>query len=61
MVPEEVTSKASCSHAYGRPLRLYRLPADLLALTDPHAVVATGTRLPEDVENWSAWVAKEKP
>jgi hypothetical protein len=47
--------------AYGRPLRLYRLPADLLALTDPHAVVTVGTRLPEDVENWSAWVAKEKP
>ena len=51
----------SVNDAYGRPLRLYRLPADLLALTDPHAVVTLGTRLPEDVENWGAWVAKEKP
>ena len=47
--------------AYGRTLRLSRLPADLLALTDPRAVVVVGTRLPEDVENWAAWVAKERP
>jgi hypothetical protein len=47
--------------AYGRTLRLSRLPLDLLSLTDPRAVVAVATRLPEDVENWSAWVAKEKP
>jgi hypothetical protein len=46
--------------AYGRRLRLRILPQDLLALTAPHVVV-TGTRLPEDVENWMAWVAKEKP
>ena len=47
--------------AFGRRLRLSLLPADLLALTDPRAVVVVGTRLPEDVENWSEWVAKEKP
>lgn len=47
--------------AYGRKLRLSRLPRDLLALTDPRAVVIVGTRLPEDVEDWAAWVAKEKP
>jgi hypothetical protein len=47
--------------AYGRKLKLSRLPADLLSLTDPRAVVVVGTRLPEDVENWAAWVAKEKP
>lgn len=47
--------------AYGRKLRLYRLPPDLLSLTDPRAVVVVGTRLPEDVENWAAWVAKERP
>lgn len=47
--------------AYGRRLRLRRLPADLLALTDPRAVIVVGTRLPEDVENWSAWVARENP
>ncbi len=47
--------------AYGRRLRLSLLPPDLLALTDPRAVVVVGTRLPEDVENWTAWVAKETP
>jgi hypothetical protein len=53
--------KEPVSDAYGRPLRLHRLPADLLALTDPRAVVINGTRLPEDVESWSGWVKKEKP
>ena len=47
--------------AYGRRLRLSMLPADLLSLTDPRAVIVLGTRLPEDVENWAAWVNKEKP
>jgi len=47
--------------AYGRKLRLSRLPADLLALTDPRAVVVVGTRLTEDVENWAEWVARERP
>jgi hypothetical protein len=47
--------------AYGRRLRLTRLPPDLLALTDPRAVVVVATRLPEDVENWPAWVARERP
>lgn len=47
--------------AFGRRLRLSRLPGDLLALTDPRAVVTSGTRLPEDVENWNAWVAREAP
>ncbi|MGE6756868.1 MG2 domain-containing protein [Corallococcus interemptor] len=47
--------------AFGRKLRLSRLPADLLALTDPRAVVVNGTRLPEDVVNWNAWVAREAP
>lgn len=47
--------------AYGRRLRLSLLPGDLLALTDPRAVVVVGTRLPEDVENWAVWVARERP
>jgi len=47
--------------AYGRRMRLSVLPQDLLALVDPRAVIVVGTRLPEDVENWAAWVAKEKP
>nr|WP_199729160.1 MG2 domain-containing protein [Corallococcus sp. CA053C] len=47
--------------AFGRKLRLSRLPSDLLELTDPRAVVVSGTRLPEDVVNWGAWVARESP
>ncbi|HEY0190927.1 MAG TPA: MG2 domain-containing protein [Kofleriaceae bacterium] len=47
--------------AYGRRLRLGRLPGDLLALTDPRAVIVDATRLPEDIENWPAWVGKENP
>ncbi|WP_233601931.1 MG2 domain-containing protein [Corallococcus sp. CA047B] len=47
--------------AFGRRLRLSRLPEDLLSLTDPRAVVVSGTRLPEDVVNWGAWVARESP
>ncbi len=47
--------------AFGRELKLSRLPPELLALTDPRAVVVSGTRLPEDVENWGAWVAREAP
>jgi hypothetical protein len=47
--------------AYGRRMQLWRLPADLLALTDPRQVVVAATRLPEDVENWPAWVARERP
>ena len=47
--------------AFGRPLRLHRLPGDLLAMTDPHEVVLDGARLPEDVENWIQWVHQEQP
>lgn len=46
--------------AYGRALRLVLLPPDLLALIDPRVVVG-GARLPEDIENWAAWVARERP
>ena len=45
--------------AYGRPLRLTWLPNDLLSLTAPHEVVLDSTHLPEDVENWTAWVRTE--
>ena len=47
--------------AYGRRLRLHQLPPDLLALTDPRAVVLDSTHLPEDVEDWARWVAEEQP
>ena len=51
----------SVKDAFGRRLRLHRLPADLLALTDPRQVVTEGTRLPEDTENWTQWVQRRKP
>ena len=47
--------------AYGRELRLHRLPHDLLVLTDPRAVVLDSTRLPEDIEDWIRWVHEEQP
>ena len=47
--------------AFNRRLRLHLLPGDLLALTDPRSVAIDGTRLPEDVENWTAFVVKEQP
>ena len=47
--------------SFGRRLRLHRLPYDLLELTDPRQVVVVGTRLPEDVENWTEWVSRRKP
>lgn len=53
--------KESAKDAWGRRLRLHRLPMDLLALTEPRQIVVNGTRLPEDQQNWSQWVAKEKP
>lgn len=53
--------KESARDGWGRKLRLHRLPADLLALTEPRQVVINGTRLPEDTQNWSQWVAKEQP
>lgn len=46
---------------YGRPLHLSVLPPDLLALTDPRHMVRDGARLPEDLENWPAYVAEEAP
>ena len=56
-----VEDKRPAKDAWGRPLRLSWLPEDLLAMTDPREVVVDGTRLPEDVDNWSTWVRKERP
>jgi hypothetical protein len=53
--------KEDVRDGYGRRLRLHRLPADLLELTAPQAVIVDGTRMPEDVENWAQFVAREKP
>lgn len=46
---------------FGRPLHLSVLPQDLLAFTDPRVLVSDATRLPEDIENWPAYVASESP
>ncbi|MDP2317033.1 MAG: MG2 domain-containing protein [Pseudomonadota bacterium] len=46
---------------FGRPLHLSTLPSDLLALSDPRFMASDGARLPEDVENWSVYVAAEAP
>lgn len=54
-------SGTPATDAYGRRLRLGDLPNDLLALVDPRVVVVDGTRLPEDVENWTQWVREERP
>lgn len=45
--------------AWGEPLHLDRLPPDLLMLADPRGMVLDAARLPEDVENWQAFVAEE--
>lgn len=47
--------------AFGRPLELGILPGDLLAMADPRMVATDGTRLPEDIDNWTAWVVEESP
>jgi hypothetical protein len=47
--------------AFGRRMRLHRLPDDLLMLADPRQVVSDGGRLPEDVENWVKWVKNRRP
>jgi hypothetical protein len=47
--------------AFGRRLTLSGLPSDLLALTNPRRVLSNAARLPEDVEDWAAYVAKEQP
>lgn len=61
----ELWKKALAAHPaedpFGRSLRLGRLPQDLLALTAPQVMVDDAARLPEDIDNWSAWVAKENP
>ena len=53
--------EAAVLDAYGRPLRLHHLPSDLLDMTAPHNIAADGTRLPQDLENWGQWVAREEP
>lgn len=47
--------------AYGRPIQLHQLPLELLDMTAPHHIAANGTRLPQDLENWQQWVAREEP
>jgi hypothetical protein len=58
---EKGPDKDAAHDAWGRRLRLHRLPYDLLSLTEPRQVVVVGTRLPEDTENWNSYVNKERP
>jgi hypothetical protein len=58
---ELALKKKPATDAFGRSLHLSLLPPDLLALTDPRLMVADGTHLPEDVENWPNFVAQESP
>lgn len=60
---DEVLEEAKASgqpivDGFGRPLGLTLLPPDLLAQTAPRQVVADSRRLPEDVQNWPAWVVE---
>jgi hypothetical protein len=61
----ELWEKALAAHPardpFGRTLHLSVLPQNLLALCDPRVMVADAARLPEDVENWPAYVAEEAP
>ncbi|MEO0605580.1 MAG: hypothetical protein AAF211_29380, partial [Myxococcota bacterium] len=44
---------------FGRPLTLSVLPRELLGQVDPRQMAMDGTRLPEDVVNWVAYVDTE--
>ncbi len=58
----EATLKAHpTSDPFGRDLHLSVLPQDLLRFTDPRVLVSDAARLPEDIENWAAFVASESP
>ena len=46
---------------FGRPLHLSVLPADLLPFTDPRVLVSNAALLPEDIENWPAYVGSVAP
>jgi hypothetical protein len=58
---ERVLKAKPAEDPWGRPLHLSTLPGDFLLLTDPRMVVSDGTRLPEDIENWSNYVRREAP
>jgi hypothetical protein len=58
---EDTLSKHPTRDPFDRPLHLSALPPDLLTLTDPRFMASDGARLPEDVENWPAYVAAEAP
>ena len=54
-------SGAPAVDLFGRPVTLRSLPPELLELLEPRWMVTDARRLPEDVENWPAWVAREAP
>ncbi|MCB9791801.1 MAG: hypothetical protein H6741_03655 [Alphaproteobacteria bacterium] len=50
---------APVEDAWSRRMELWRLPEDLLALTEPRLLVSDGTRIPDDIEPWQQWVMTE--
>ena len=56
MLKERARNGLPVEDAYGRRLELHRLPSDLLELADPRLLVSDKRHLPEDVENWQAFV-----
>lgn len=58
---KQALGRAPAEDPFGRPLYLRNLPPDLLRLTDPRVMVDDATRLPEDIDDWATWVAKEQP
>lgn len=56
---DEALDETNATDVFGRPLNLGNLPSNLLELCDPRFIVGNTTRLPEDVENWAAFVAAE--
>jgi hypothetical protein len=58
---EEALAAHPAEDPFGRRLHLSVLPRDLLALTDPRFMMSDGARVPEDVESWTPYVAKEAP
>lgn len=58
---EDTLVRHPAKDPFGRPMHLSILPEDLRALVDPRVVVSDAKHLPEDIENWSLFVATEAP
>ena len=50
----------SCTDLYGRPLKISMLPSQYQAMVAPNALALDGSRLPEDMVNWSNWIKENE-